>query len=76
MPDCSTGSVIRGEIEEVNHSPLSPVTTQGACRRRRTMVRRIILKMSRGERKIEGDVQGDCRRWEKIAESILVFLGG
>jgi hypothetical protein len=39
------------------------------------MVRRIILKMSRGERKIEGDVQGDRRRLRQIAESILAFLG-
>lgn len=30
--------------------------------------------MERG--KIEGGVQGDCRGWEKIAESTLAFLGG
>jgi hypothetical protein len=40
------------------------------------MFRRIILKMSRGERKIDGDVQGDCRRLRQIADSILAFLGG
>jgi hypothetical protein len=40
------------------------------------MVRRIILKMSRGERKIEGDVQGDRRRLRQIADSNVVFLGG
>jgi hypothetical protein len=30
--------------------------------------------MERG--KIDGGVQGDCRRWEKIAESTLAFIGG
>jgi hypothetical protein len=32
--------------------------------------------MSRGERRVNGDVQGECRKWEKIAESILAFLEG
>jgi hypothetical protein len=40
------------------------------------MVRAKTLKISDGERKIESGVQGDCRRWEKIAESTLAFLGG
>ena len=50
------------------------VTRQGACRRRRRRVRTKIMIMSRRERKIDGDVQGDCRRLWQIAESSVVFL--
>jgi hypothetical protein len=52
------------------------VTTQGVCRRRRRRVRAKILKMSHSERKIYWGVQGNCRRWEKIDESNVVFSGG
>jgi hypothetical protein len=76
MSDCSTGSVIRGELEEENHSPLH-------CG---NYARRVPSQEEDGqnknheyepwERKIDGDVQGDCRRLRQIAESILAFFGG
>jgi hypothetical protein len=40
------------------------------------MVRAKILKMSMVREILNGDVQGDCRRYEKIAKKILAFLGG
>jgi hypothetical protein len=40
------------------------------------MVRAKILTMSHGERNIYGGVQGNCRRWEKIDESNIVFSAG
>jgi hypothetical protein len=52
------------------------VTTQGAYRRRRSRIRAKLLKMSCGERRIDGDVQGDCRRLWQIAESNVVFSTG
>jgi hypothetical protein len=56
MSDCSTDSAFRGELEEVNIHPGTVVTTQGACRRRRRMVRTKTKKFGGGERKIDGDV--------------------
>jgi hypothetical protein len=35
-----------------------------------------ILNMSRGDRKIDGDVQEDCSRLWQITESNIVFLRG
>jgi hypothetical protein len=46
------------------------------CRRRRRRVRKKTLKMTHGERNIYGDAQENCRRWEKIDESNVVFSGG
>jgi hypothetical protein len=40
------------------------------------MVRAKILKMRHGKRNIYCGVQGNCRRWEKIDESNVVFSGG
>ena len=52
----------------------SGVITQGACRRRRRMVRTKVLQMSRGERNIYGGVQGNCRRREQFTKLMLAFL--
>jgi hypothetical protein len=40
------------------------------------MVRTKTQKFGGGERKIDGDVRGGCRRLRQIADSILEFLGG
>jgi hypothetical protein len=34
------------------------------------------MKISGGERNIDGAWEGDCRRWGKIAESNVVFFSG
>jgi len=39
------------------------------------MVRTKTLKISGGERNVDGDVQGDCRGLWQIAKSNIVFLG-
>jgi hypothetical protein len=76
MPDCSTDSSSEENSKRGTIHPVTVVTTQDAYRRRRRKVRTKTLKMSRGARKIDGDVQGDCRRLWQIAESNVVFLGG
>jgi hypothetical protein len=38
------------------------------------MIRTKSQKISWCERNIYGGMQGDCRRWEQIAEAMLMFL--
>jgi hypothetical protein len=52
------------------------VTTQGACRRKRRRVSAKLLTMRHGERNINGGMQGNCRRWEKIDESNVIYSAG
>jgi len=40
------------------------------------MVRAKVLKMSMAIEILNGDMLGDCRRWEKIAESNVGFFRG
>jgi hypothetical protein len=76
MPDCSADSSSEVSSKRGTIHPLTVAARQGMCRRRRRRVRTKTLNMSRGDRKIDGDVQGDCRRLWQIAESNVVFLGG
>jgi hypothetical protein len=55
MSDCSTDSTARREIEEATIH-LFTVATQGACRRRATVMRSKTWKMSRIEGNSEGEV--------------------
>jgi hypothetical protein len=76
MQDCSADSSSEESSKKGTIHPVTVAARQGACRRRRRRVRTKTLNMSRGERKIDGDVQGGCRRMWQIAESNVVFLGG
>ena len=65
-----------GEIEEDNLSSHSGSYARCVPSQEEDGQRQKTLKMSSEEMNIDGDVQGDCRRWEQIDESILEFLGG
>ena len=69
-------NTLLGELEEVKIHLFTVVTTQGACLLRRRMVRTESREISGGERNIEGDVQGDCRKWRKTDEANVGFFGG
>ena len=76
MPDCSADSSSEVSSKWGTIHPVIVATTQVTYRQRRRRVRTKTLNMSRGDRKIDGDVQGDCRRLWQIAESNVVFLRG
>ena len=76
MPDCSPDSSSEVSSKWGTIHPVTVGTTQVTYRRRRRRVRTKILNMSRGDRKIDGDVQEDCSRLWQITESNIVFLRG
>jgi hypothetical protein len=69
MSDCSTASVIRGGLERVNHSPLH-CGNYARCvpSQEKDGQNKNLEYEPCGQRKMDGDVQGDCRGMWQIAE--------
>jgi len=76
LSDCRTNSVIRGEIAKGNLSPLHCGNYARCVPSQEEDGQSKNPEKERGERNTNGDLQVDCRRWEKIAESNLCFFGG